>query len=324
MSASEPSLLKTSWAPEPMVVDVTSKPQRPTSVVVKSKSYQFIPFNQCRPSSDYYDRLVPMKTLDVNEAPSRAAGDNIPVREAHSVESGVDVTDGEAATRWRPQRSDPPSLGTRGSDAPRHLPSPPEEPSTQSSETSTGIVPIVVSMPPSYTSKKDATEETPLNPESVSEPLVISIPFQVRGQTQPAKSESRSGVWASSVSISIPFQVNENGEGVSVPPLSNSHSSTVSSSGGRNALPASNLSRASEPSKPTHVRFNSTKACDRLDFESESDNSSAVEVVAPVLESTPTAPSILEPDPDEPDGGAVTKPHAHSTRAAEKGRPQKG
>lgn len=216
VGASESTLHQPS---EAMIGDLTStrpNPHRPSYAVVKSQTYQLAPSNE---GSDSIDSWVSQVQANEQGKLSSRVVDASNVAQAR----GLDVLDGDAkvgkiSSRWPPQArhpdSDGDSLGWRRASAPKHLPCPSEmESAVRGSDA------MVLSMSPSYTSVKDITQDTPLSPKSESDSVMVSIPFQVQGQKQPAeKPDQRCDAWSSSVSICVPFQVNENGDGVSVLP----------------------------------------------------------------------------------------------------------
>ena len=212
--SSEPTLDQTKWPSEATKVDLAStkpNPQRLSSVGVNGPSYQDTPSNQGWASPDSINN-------EQDYFSARA------VERAEVTQAGLDVLDGNAkvgklSSRWPPQPRNPDSegesLGWRRASAPKLLSCPPEmERAGQGPEAK------VVSMSPSYTSVKDIIRDTPSSPKSEVDSVKVSIPFQVQSQSpqQAAKPEQRSDAWSSSVSICVPFQVNENGDGVSVLP----------------------------------------------------------------------------------------------------------
>ena len=219
VSSSEPSLQQTKWPSEAMIVDLNStkaNPQWPGSVSVKSQSHPFATPSQAWISSDSNSRVSQVKKNEQDNISSRV------VETTNVAPAGLDALDGNTkigklSSRWPPQSqyldSDGESLGWRRASAPKHVSCPQEmESAVQGSEV------MVVSMSPSYTSVKDITRDSPKSPKFESDSVKVSIPFQVQGQTQQSVKgdQQRSDAWSSSVSICVPFQVNENGDGVSV------------------------------------------------------------------------------------------------------------
>lgn len=237
VNSSELTSQKTKWPSEAMVVDLaTTKPaaQRPTSFAVKSQSYhQFAPPNQSWASLGSDDR-----PSEVSEVKASEQG-NFSSRNAETTyvgQTGLDAVDGsrnvaKISSRWPPQQKYE-SLGWRRGSAPKHLSCPPEiETAVKVSDTK------VVSMSPSYTSVKDITPDSPRSPKFETDSVRVSIPFQVQGhQSQPAKLNHGTYAWSSSVSICVPFQVNENNEGVSVLPPSGPSLPVESSPAAANSL----------------------------------------------------------------------------------------
>ena len=208
----EPALQQAKWPSEATMVNPPTtkpKPQRP--VPVRSQSYHFAPPSQPWNSSHSNNRVSQQDII----ASSRHV-------ETHNIaRTGLDVLDGNSnvgklSSRWPPQprypESDRGSLGWRRASAPKHLSCPPDmKTAVQNSDA------MVVSMSPSYTSVKDITQETPMSPKFESDSVKVSIPFQVQSQNQqPIQPSQASDAWSSSVSICVPFQVNENGDSVSL------------------------------------------------------------------------------------------------------------
>ena len=230
VSSSEPSMQQTKWPSEAMIVDLNStksNPQWPSSASLRSQSQRFSPPSQAWISSDSNSRVSQVKTNEQDNISSRV------VETTNVAPAGLDALDGNTkigkiSSRWPPQPRYPESsdepLGWHRASAPKHLSCPPEiESAVQGSEV------MVVSMSPSYTSVKDITQDTPKSPKFESDSVKVSIPFQVQGQPQlSVKEDQRSDAWSSSVSICVPFQVNENGDGVSV--LSSEPSVSLASS----------------------------------------------------------------------------------------------
>lgn len=237
VNSSELTSQKAKWPSEAMVVDLaTTKPaaQRPTSFAVKSQSYhQLAPPNQSWASLGTDDR-----SSEVSEVKASEPG-NFSPRNAETTfvgQTGLDAVDGsrnvaKISSRWPPQQKYE-SLGWRRGSAPKHLSCPPEiETAVKVSDTK------VVSMSPSYTSVKDITPDSPRSPKFETDSVRVSIPFQVQGhQSQPAKLNQGTYAWSSSVSICVPFQVNENNEGVSLLPPSGPSLPVESSSAAANSL----------------------------------------------------------------------------------------
>ena len=226
VSSSGPSVQHPKQHSEGMIVDLSStkpKSQRPSSVVVKSPSYHFETPNQnCPPShssdkcsevkSNEQDKLLPHYVEDwqvPGNADLEEAGlDN--VKEDTTGSRSSSKLSSQSLDRGRTEQSTQ-SLSKRRDFAPRHLPCP-----EQSAKISDGSQAMVVSMSPSYTCTKDITPSSPLSPKLVSDSVMVSIPFQVHGQQPSSRPEQRSDAWSSSVSVCVPFQVDENGAGVSL------------------------------------------------------------------------------------------------------------
>lgn len=204
ISSLEPALQQAKWPSEAMMVNPPStKPKPQRSVPVRSQSYQFAPPSQAWTSQQ--DIIASSRHVETQDI----------------ARTGLDVLDGNSnvgklSSRWPPQPrypvSDRGSLGWRRTSAPKHLSCPSDmETALQNSDA------MVVSMSPSYTSVKDITQETPMSPKFESDSVKVSIPFQVQSQNQkPIQPSQTSDAWSSSVSICVPFQVNENGDSVSL------------------------------------------------------------------------------------------------------------
>ena len=222
--------------------------------------------------------------------------------------------------RWPPQKADENWMGKnthslcqRRHSAPKHLSWP-----------ATDIEPMVVSMPPSYASVKDISPtSSPTSAKSVNDSVKVSIPFQVQGQQQSPRVEQQSDAWASSVSVCVPFQVNENGESVPISPFANKKS--LPSSSPRDSIAEADtrevsISTIKESNLTTspnsqHVVKSSTTA-----QQTEGDSFSAMNKMSPSQPSLPKGnTSLLTPDDgkgvsrDMADAGVVNKPRAISS-----------
>lgn len=222
--------------------------------------------------------------------------------------------------RWPPQKADENWMGKnthslcqRRHSAPKHLSWP-----------ATDIEPMVVSMSPSYASVKDISPtSSPTSAKSVNDSVKVSIPFQVQGQQQSPRVEQQSDAWASSVSVCVPFQVNENGESVPISPFANKKS--LPSSSPRDSIAEADtrevsISMIKESNLTTspnsqHVVKSSTTA-----QQTEGDSFSAMNKMSPSQPSLPKGnTSLLTPDDgkgvsrDMADAGVVNKPRAISS-----------
>lgn len=222
--------------------------------------------------------------------------------------------------RWPPQKADENWMGKnthslcqRRHSAPKHLSWP-----------ATDIEPMVVSMSPSYASVKDISPtSSPTSTKSVNDSVKVSIPFQVQGQQQSPRVEQQSDAWASSVSVCVPFQVNENGESVPISPFANKKS--LPSSSPRDSIAEADTREVSismiKESNLTmspnsqHVVKSSTTA-----QQTEGDSFSAMNKMSPSQPSLPKGnTSLLTPDDgkgvsrDMADAGVVNKPRAISS-----------
>lgn len=231
VSSLDPSLQVPKWSSEAMIVDLAtdlekSKSQRPGSVEANSLSYHIGHSNQNWPSSNSNDKVSEVKSNEQNDQLLSSVVDGRQTLENSVVEqAGLDIyeentKENELSSRMplaQPLYPDmgqsTQSLGERRDFAPRHLSC-----SAQATEVSDVSHAMVVSMSPSYTCVKDITPSSPLSPKIVSDSVKVSIPFQVHGQQQSSRPEQQSHAWSSSVSICVPFQVNENGAGVSALP----------------------------------------------------------------------------------------------------------
>ena len=336
VSSVEQSLHQPKWSSEAMIVDLgadlestKSKPQRPGAV--EAKSLSCYPFETSNPNR---------ASLTSNDKVSRAkSNEQIDEKSTHFVENAVVEQDLEQNTNESKlssrlpheplyldrDQTDPSfqSLGNRRNFAPRHLPCQDFGDVSQA---------MVVSMSPSYTSVKDITPSSPLSPKSVSDSVKVSIPFQVHGQQQSSKPEQQpSHVWSSTVSVCVPFQVNEHG--ASVP---------VSCSFDNQLLPTSLLDEQTTQQVPC------TSSVPFLQEPLNSPSSNTVSVSAPTVESDTEngyssamgkmssseplfqmkSSSFLSPDDvetgsqDMTDGGVSTKPRSHSSPAPGKRKPK--
>lgn len=222
--------------------------------------------------------------------------------------------------RWPPQKADENWMGKnthslcqRRHSAPKHLSWP-----------ATDIEPMVVSMSPSYASVKDISPtSSPTSTKSVNDSVKVSIPFQVQGQQQSPRVEQQSDAWASSVSVCVPFQVNENGESVPISPFANKKSLPSSSprdsiaEAGTREVSISMIKESNLTTSPNsqHVVKSSTTA-----QQTEGDSFSAMNKMSPSQPSLPKGnTSLLTPDDgkgvsrDMADAGVVNKPRAISS-----------
>lgn len=330
-----------------MIVDVAadlastkSKSQRPGShVEAKSLSYHFETPNQNWPSSNSNDQVLKVKSNEQNgELSSRVVdgGQVLAVEQA-----GLDIFDentkgSKLSSRLPPQplypdrdRSDQStqSLGKRRDFAPRHLPCPAQATDDVSHA-------MVVSMSPSYTSVKDITPSSPLSPKSVSDSVKVSIPFQVHGQQQSSRPEQQSHVWSSSVSVCVPFQVNEDGACVSVLPSFDNQllsTSLLDKQTTEQVARATSVPFLQEPLDSLNSNSVSVTESPTMERNTENAYSSATNKMSSSQPSFPIkSSSFLSPDDgkgvsqDTTDGGPSTKPRSHSTPTTDKRKLLKG
>ena len=208
------------------MVDLTStksKSHRPSAVVVKSPGYHFETPNQNCPSSNScdkgsevklneHDKLLPHYAEDCQVLDMDQAGLDIVEQDTKGSKTSSKLPY-QPLDRGGIERQSTQSLTKRRDFAPRHLPCP-----EQSAKINDRSHAMVVSMSPSYTCTKDITPSSPLSPKSVSDSVMVSIPFQVHGQQPSSRPEQQSDAWSSSVSVCVPFQVDENSAGVFVSP----------------------------------------------------------------------------------------------------------
>lgn len=221
LSSTEPVLQETKSASEALLVDLdSSKPyrQRPSSFALGSQSVQLASAKHGLASSDSTS-----KVHQVNHASGlESSVSSLKIGASNNVtHTGRDVLDkntnmGKLSSRWPPPRNtdnEGESLGRRRASAPKHLSCPPDMDLTKQDPEV-----MVVSMSPSYISVKDITQDNPSSPRVQSDLVKVSIPFQVQGQQnqQSEKPAQGSDLWSSSVSVCVPFQVNENGDSVTL------------------------------------------------------------------------------------------------------------
>lgn len=338
VSSVEQSLHQPKWSSEAMIVDLgadtastKSKPQRPEPVEAKSLSYY--PFETSNQK---------WASLTSNGKVSRAKSDEqIDEKSTHVVENAVLQQDLEQNTNESKLSSGLPpgalyldrgqkdpslqSLGNRRNFAPRHLPCPEDGDVSQA---------MVVSMSPSYTSVKDITPSSPLSPKSVSDSVKVSIPFQVHGQQQSSRQEQEpSHVWSSTVSVCVPFQVNEHGASVPVacsfdnqlPLTSLLDEQTTQQVPRTSSVPFLQEPLNSPSSSTVSVSAPTMKSDTENAYSSAMDKMSSSEPLFQTKSSSFLSPDDVEtPSQDMTDGGLSTKPRSHSSPAPGKRKPLKG
>lgn len=220
LSSSEPGSQETKLASQAVIVDLNASkpnPQRPSSVAVRRQSLQLAPSKEVRTSSDSTNKV---SQVDSAIGQEKCISSRTVVDSSNVTQTGLDSLDnngniGKLGSRWPPPRNPDikgESLGLRRVSAPKHLFFPPEVEVTKPESDV-----MVVSMSPSYISVKDITQDTPSSPRFESDSVKVSIPFQVQGQSQqPEKADHGTDPWSSSVSVCVPFQVDENGASVTL------------------------------------------------------------------------------------------------------------
>jgi len=346
ISSLEPSVLDAKRYSEGMIEDLPptkSKSQRPTSVVAKSPSYHFETPNQNCPTSYSNDKCSEVKSNEQNKLLSHHVEDWQVLGNADMEQAGLDdVEEDSKVSKSSSKMSSQPldrsraELTTqtlskpRRDFAPRHLPC-----AEQSAKISDGSHAMVVSMSPSYTCTKDITPSSPLSPKLVSDSVMVSIPFQVHGQQPFSRPQQQSTAWSSSVSVCVPFQVNENGAGVSV--LSSFDNQLLSTSVLDKQTTEALVQAGSVPllqETPKLQSWNSVSVSESLTEKRNTEKTSS----SAVNETISSEPSIVVerssafvcPDGDKDvsqdttDGRAATKPRVHPSPSPDKRKLFKG
>lgn len=328
-----------------MIVDLSStksESQRPSSVEVKSQSYHLETPNQNCPSSNPSDKGSEVKSNEQDKLSPHYVEDRQVLGKVDIEQAGIDIVKQDTKEsksssklpsqplyRGRTEQSTQ-SLSKRRDFAPRHLPCP-----EQTAKISDGSHAMVVSMSPSYTCMKDITPSSPLSPKLVSDSVKVSIPFQVQGQQQSSRPEQQSHAWSSSVSVCVPFQVNENGAGVSVLPSFDNQ-----------PLPTSLLDKETTevlvhagsvpflqqaPKSPSSNSVRSVSESPTKERKTEKTFSSAMNKITSSEPSFPVeSSSFVCPDGDKDvshdmtDGRAATKPRVHPSPTPDKRKLLKG
>lgn len=322
---------------EGMVVDLSStksKSQRSSSVVVNGQNYPFETSNQnCAPShssdkcsdvkSNEQDHYVEDWQVLGNADVEQAGFDN--VEEDTKGSKSSSKLSFQPPDRGRTEQSTQ-SISKRRDFAPRHLPCP-----EQGAKIRDGSHAMVVSMSPSYTCTKDITPSSPLSPKLVSDSVMVSIPFQVHGQQPSSRPEQQSDAWSSSVSVCVPFQVDENGAGVSVLPCFDNQPLSMSLLDRQTAKALENA--GSIPllqETPKSQSSNSVRVSELLtkDRKTEKTSSSAMNEI--ISSEAVESSSFVCPDRDKgvsqdvADGRTATRPRVHPSHSPDKRKLIKG
>ena len=331
VSSSEPSVQHPKRYSEGMIEDLSSKSQMPTSVVVKIPSYHDSNDKCSEVKSNEQDKLLPHYVEDWqvrgNAHMEQAGLDNVEENIEGSKSSSI--LSSQPLDRSRAEQSTQSLSKPRRDFAPRHLPC-----AEQSAKISDGSHAMVVSMSPSYTCTKDITPSSPLSPKLVSDSVMVSIPFQIHGQQSSSRPEQQSNVWSSSVSVCVPFQVDENGAGVSV--LSSFDNQLLSTSlldkQTREALVQAGSVPLLQETPKLHSS-NSVSVSEPLTKERHDEKTSSVmNEIKSSEQSIPVESSsaFVRPDgdkgvsQDKTDGRAATKPRVHPSPTPDKRKLFKG
>ena len=322
---------------EGIVVDLSStksKSQRPSSVVVNSQNYPFVTTNQNCPPSHSSDKCSEVKSNEQDhyvedwQVLGNADGEQAGLG---NVEEDTKGSKSSSKLSFQPldrghAEQSTQSISKPRDFAPRHLPCP-----EQGAKIRDGSHAMVVSMSPSYTCTKDITPSSPLSPKLVSDSVMVSIPFQVHGQQPSSRPEQQSDAWSSSVSVCVPFQVDENGAGVSVLPSFDNQPLSTSLLDRQTTKALENV--GSIPllqETPKSQSSNSESVSELLTKERKTEKTSSF-AMNEIMSSEPVESSSFAcPDDDRgvsqdvADGRTATRPRVHPSHSPDKRKLIKG